>query len=142
MKAALLWTVNDFPAYGMLSGWCTHGNLACPICKGLTKSFCLTNGGKSCWFDCHRQFLPSDHPFRLDDKSFKKDTIETDPPLPRLSGNHILETISEIDFSNERIDGFGVDHNWMKKSIFWELAYWSTNYNIFYILFFTQCSKV
>ena len=23
MKAALLWTINDFPAYGMLSGWST-----------------------------------------------------------------------------------------------------------------------
>jgi len=30
MKAALMWTINDFPAYGMLSGWSTHGRLACP----------------------------------------------------------------------------------------------------------------
>ncbi|KAL0361377.1 UNVERIFIED_CONTAM: hypothetical protein Sradi_3822200 [Sesamum radiatum] len=25
MKAALMWTISDFPAYGMLSGWSTHG---------------------------------------------------------------------------------------------------------------------
>ncbi|GKC29203.1 hypothetical protein Tco_1036497 [Tanacetum coccineum] len=25
LKAALMWTINDFPAYGMLSGWSTHG---------------------------------------------------------------------------------------------------------------------
>ncbi|RDY03277.1 hypothetical protein CR513_13154, partial [Mucuna pruriens] len=27
MKAALMWTINDFPAYGMLSGWTTVGRL-------------------------------------------------------------------------------------------------------------------
>ncbi|XP_052627027.1 uncharacterized protein LOC122197509 [Lactuca sativa] len=34
MKAILLWTVSDFPAYAMLSGWSTHGKLACPYCMG------------------------------------------------------------------------------------------------------------
>lgn len=29
MKAALLWTINDFPALGMISGWSTHGSLSC-----------------------------------------------------------------------------------------------------------------
>lgn len=33
MRAALMWTINDFPAYGMLSGWSTHGLLACPYGK-------------------------------------------------------------------------------------------------------------
>ena len=32
LHAALMWTINDFPAYGMLSGWSTHGLLACPVC--------------------------------------------------------------------------------------------------------------
>ena len=27
-----MWTINDFPAYGMLSGWGTPGRLACPYC--------------------------------------------------------------------------------------------------------------
>ncbi|XP_058006753.1 uncharacterized protein LOC131182124 [Hevea brasiliensis] len=31
LHAALLWTINDFPAYGMLSGWSTKGKLACPL---------------------------------------------------------------------------------------------------------------
>nr|GEY53626.1 hypothetical protein [Tanacetum cinerariifolium]GEY53634.1 hypothetical protein [Tanacetum cinerariifolium] len=30
LKAALMWIINDFPAYGMLSGWSTHGRLSCP----------------------------------------------------------------------------------------------------------------
>nr|MCH9869342.1 hypothetical protein [Serratia marcescens] len=39
MKAALLWTINDFSAYGILSGWSTHGRLGCPICMEYTKAF-------------------------------------------------------------------------------------------------------
>ncbi|KAL6333794.1 hypothetical protein AAG906_028980 [Vitis piasezkii] len=31
MHAAILWTINDFPAYGMLSGWSTKGYMACPL---------------------------------------------------------------------------------------------------------------
>ena len=30
LHATLLWTINDFPAYGMLSGWSIKGKLACP----------------------------------------------------------------------------------------------------------------
>ncbi|XP_073018111.1 uncharacterized protein [Primulina eburnea] len=33
LKAVLLWTINDFPAYGNLSGCTTHGYYACPVCK-------------------------------------------------------------------------------------------------------------
>jgi hypothetical protein len=30
MREALIWTINDFSAYGMLSNWSTHGKLSCP----------------------------------------------------------------------------------------------------------------
>ncbi|KAJ4773157.1 Transposase tnp2 [Rhynchospora pubera] len=39
MKAALTWTVNDFSAYSVLSGWSTCGALACPCCMEITKAF-------------------------------------------------------------------------------------------------------
>ena len=58
MKAAILWTISDFPAYGMLSGWLTAGRLACPYCMEHTKLFRLKYGKKHSWFDCDRQFLP------------------------------------------------------------------------------------
>jgi hypothetical protein len=58
MRAALMWTINDFPAYGMLSDWSTHGKLACPYCMENNKAFTLTNGGKAFFFtvivvSCH-----------------------------------------------------------------------------------------
>ena len=33
MHAALLWTINDFPAYGDISSWSSKGALACPPCN-------------------------------------------------------------------------------------------------------------
>ncbi|KAJ7975669.1 Transposon protein, putative, CACTA, En/Spm sub-class [Quillaja saponaria] len=134
MRAALMWTISDFPAYGMLSGWSTHGNLACPYCMEQTKSFRLPHSHKQCWFDCHRQFLPIDHPFRKQKDKLKKNTTEKALPPPRLSGEEVwdrLRRLNQITFGNafgkKIISGFGKQHNWAKISIFWELPYWSTN---------------
>ncbi|KAG8388376.1 hypothetical protein BUALT_Bualt02G0119500 [Buddleja alternifolia] len=49
MRAALLWTISDFLANAMVSGWSTHGLMACPYCMELTKSFSLRNGRKPSW---------------------------------------------------------------------------------------------
>ena len=134
MKATLLWTISDFPAYGMLSGWSTHGRLACPYCMRKSKSFRLKHGSKFCWFDCHRRFLPLEHPFRRDRYSFRKSKMEKSLPLHRRSGVEILNRVNRLDnFSfgltshDKRQAGFGKKHNWVKRSIFWELPYWSTN---------------
>lgn len=72
MCASLLWTVSDFPAYAMLSGWGTAGKLACPYCMEDSDAFTLPNGGKTSWFDNHRKFLPSDHTFRRNVKWLRK----------------------------------------------------------------------
>jgi len=75
MRATLMWTINDFPAYGMLSGWGTQGKFACPYCMEHTKAFRLHNGRKNSWFDSHRRFLPHDHTFRRNKIAFKKDKL-------------------------------------------------------------------
>ncbi|RID64077.1 hypothetical protein BRARA_E03035 [Brassica rapa] len=33
MRAALMWTISDFPGFGNLSGWNTYTALACPSCN-------------------------------------------------------------------------------------------------------------
>ena len=58
MRAAMMWTINDFPAYGMVSGWSTHGKLRCPYCMENNKAFTLINRGKAFFFtvtviSCH-----------------------------------------------------------------------------------------
>ncbi|XP_059292245.1 uncharacterized protein LOC132045694 [Lycium ferocissimum] len=131
LRATLMWTINDFPAYGMLSGWMTAGKLACPYCMENTKSFTLKHGKKNSWFDCHRQFLPMDHEFRSMKNAFRKNKIERNYPPPRLSGEEIWERVENFPKVTEeppyKFDGYGLAHNWTKQSIFWELPYWKDN---------------
>lgn len=49
MKAALLWTINNFPAYANLSGWSTKGTKACPHCHDYHGTFRLVHGKKTCY---------------------------------------------------------------------------------------------
>ncbi|GLU15839.1 hypothetical protein SLE2022_322980 [Rubroshorea leprosula] len=81
MKVALLWTISDFPGYGMLSGWSTHGKLSCPYCMENTKAFQLQYGRKTPFFDCHRQFLPPKHPFHRDKKNLYLIELKKAVPL-------------------------------------------------------------
>ena len=69
MCAAILWTINDFPAYANLLGWSTKGNFACLIGNKDCSLFQLQNVRKWCYMG-HRRFLPIDHIFRRDKKSF------------------------------------------------------------------------
>jgi len=70
MKAALIWTINDFPAYGMVSGWSTHGKLACPYCMENNKAFILTNGGKASFFLLSPSFLAIESQVQKEQKGF------------------------------------------------------------------------
>jgi hypothetical protein len=54
MRIALMWTINDFPAYANLSGWSTMGLLAYPYCMHSTRSTWLTYGRKYCYMG-HRR---------------------------------------------------------------------------------------
>jgi len=102
MRACLMWTINDFPAYGMLSGWGTKGKLAFPYCMEDKKAFTLNHRGKSSWFDCHQQFLPQNHPFRRSQKRFFKNKFELDGSPYLLNGEQLWEFL--CDFPNV-IDG-------------------------------------
>ncbi|XP_033146851.1 uncharacterized protein LOC117133895 [Brassica rapa] len=136
MRAVLMWTISDFPAYGMLSGWTTHGRLSCPYCQDDTDAFQLKNGRKTCWFDCHRRFLPPDHPYRRSKTSFTKNKQVFDGPPEEVSGENLLKQFRDFDaertpdvggHENIRVSAVGELHNWHKKSIFWDLPYWKTH---------------
>ena len=97
LVAASMWTISDFHAYSMLSGWNTVGKFAFPYCMGETKSLRLTHGRKTSWFDFHRIFLGQHHPFRKDRKNFLKDkTVQRSPP-PYRKREEILNQICDFD---------------------------------------------
>ena len=60
LRAALLWTINDFSAYGNLSGRSTKGKIECPYCNKETCSIRLANGKKQSYMG-HRRYLPTKH---------------------------------------------------------------------------------
>jgi len=93
MRAALMWTINDFPTYGMLSGWSTLGKLACPYCMENNKAFTLRNGGKTSFFYCHHRFLPHNHRYRKNIKDFFVGRVEKDVAPPRLSGKELHDVV-------------------------------------------------
>ncbi|XP_043721065.1 uncharacterized protein LOC122668585 [Telopea speciosissima] len=144
LKACLLWTINDFPTYAVLSGWSTKGALACPCCNCETSSRWLKYGRKHCYLG-HRRFLPQDHRFRRDKRNFDGHEEYGLQPKP-LSGNNILEQLQGVQFppfekENDEIENNKkngkkrrrrlkqpkLPHNWKKKSILFDLPYWKDN---------------
>lgn len=129
MHAAVMWTINDFPAYGNLSGWSTKGKLACPACNQATVSKYLPHGRKMCYLG-HRRYLPMNHSWRKNRTMFNGEE-EYDQPPRELSGEDILMQLTkvrEVRFSKalKKRKRTEEELNWTKNSIFFELPYWST----------------
>ena len=79
MLATLLWTINDFSTYRMLSRWSTHGVLSCPLCMEYSKAFYLKTKGKNLlpfFFFGHCHVLDKDNPFQKDKKYFENRKVE------------------------------------------------------------------
>ncbi|KAL0374013.1 UNVERIFIED_CONTAM: hypothetical protein Sradi_3317000 [Sesamum radiatum] len=142
MRAVLMWNVNDLSAYGMASGWSIAGIMGCPICMDDTRAFHLQHGRKACYFDYHRRFLPQDHPYRRNKKAFTKYRQERNIARPTLTGEEIRVRMEEYSSAIKQPlthpPGYGTDHKWMKKSIFWDLPYCTThliwhNFDVMYI---------
>ncbi|XP_068503878.1 uncharacterized protein [Phaseolus vulgaris] len=98
MRASLMWTINDFPAYGMLSGWGTQGKLACPRNKKAFKKDKVEMGGPS-------PMLTSEEVWNI--------------------VRNLPTVIDEPNMS--KLPGYGEWLNWTKRSIFWDLPYWKDN---------------
>ncbi|XP_056686012.1 uncharacterized protein [Spinacia oleracea] len=152
MRAALHSTINDFPAYAMLSGWSTRGYKACPTCAHNTNSYWF--GGRMC-YPGHRKWLPIDHPYRSQGNLFDGENEYGVAPVP-ASGIDILKELEKVKYvygqskkaqpkkiskKRKRLQG-GTSHDepddddggeeeanviWKKKSLLFELEYWKHN---------------
>jgi hypothetical protein len=106
------YSLHDLPAYGILCGWCVHGKFPCPVCKAAVMFIWLTKGGKYSSFDQHRQFLPADHPFRLDTENFTKDVVVEGVALPKMTGAEIRAQLDALEPNAEGggFEGYGEHH--------------------------------
>jgi hypothetical protein len=93
IRATLMWTTNDFSAYGMVSGWSMHVKLACPYCMENNKAFTLTNGGKASFFYCHHRFLPTNHRYKKNKKDFFIRRVEKDVVPLCLSDDELHDVV-------------------------------------------------
>ncbi|XP_062012557.1 uncharacterized protein LOC133729103 isoform X3 [Rosa rugosa] len=119
LRAALLWTINDFPAYANLSGWSTKGKMACPTCNDQTPHQWLNNWQKTVYYD-HRRFLPQNHRFRKNLEFNGKVEKRLKPAL--LSGDDVVRQLTHVSqpcFGKGKKRKRCADHlNWKKRSIF------------------------
>lgn len=118
LRAAVLWTINDLPALGMLASHMVHGEFACPPCGPNVWSKRLAHGKKSCFMG-HRRFLPPNHEFRFDRNSFDGTTeISTEPMT--YYGRPVLDEINAIgDFKKSK--------TYKAVSSLFTLPYWDGN---------------
>ncbi|KAL8109145.1 hypothetical protein AgCh_025290 [Apium graveolens] len=129
MKVALMWTINDFPALGMISGWSTKGKLACPVCTGLVKAKQLKHGGKPTFYGTSHYFLEEDDPLR---RSTKFGRCERHSVTTQHSGSRAKILCEQIQFplpgktTRQKPRDYGVTHNWTHYSAFFELPYYET----------------
>ncbi|RDX85629.1 hypothetical protein CR513_33147, partial [Mucuna pruriens] len=116
VKAILMWIINDFLIYEMLSGWMSTRRLSCPICMERTKVFTLKHYHKVSYFDSQCQFLPLNHLHRRNENPFKKRFVETSPTPPRVSSPNMWNIVAHLALSyelqeEEEIPSYGVEHN-------------------------------
>ncbi|CAN6721477.1 unnamed protein product [Malus baccata var. baccata] len=136
MKAAVLWTISDFPAYGMLSGWSTHGYKVCPHCMHDKESIYLPASRKICYMG-HRCFLEDNHRFRRQTTAFNGRREHRSAPR-QWTGLQCLEELCTLRFTfgkpkknasvgqrrKRTSSSTSGNSQWKKKSIFYELPYW------------------
>jgi hypothetical protein len=122
IRAALMWTINDFPTYGMVSSWSMHGKLVCPYCMENNKAFTLTNRGKASFlYVLSPSFLATESHVQKEQKGFFISRVEKDVAPPCLSGDELHDVVSEygdivsgFQSGKQKFPGFGLTHNWVK----------------------------
>ena len=132
LHAALLWTIHDFPAYAILSGWSTKGKLACLACNEDASHQYLHHVRKTCYMG-HSRFLPADHYLRESTHSFDG-KVERRARPKLLSGEDVIKQLENVvQPTYGKVDEHGKTRkrsptylNWSKRSILFELPYWKT----------------
>ena len=123
MHAMLFCTINDFPAYGNLSGYSVKGHSACPICEEGTCFKQLKHGRKTVYLG-YRRFLRQDHPYRRLRKPFNGLPENENASTP-LTGDQVYHKVKYINTIFRKTQKKYAEKNeWKKRSIFFDLPYW------------------
>lgn len=128
LRAMLLWSIHDFPAFGLIAGQVVKGYVACPICGENT---CAEHSSilKKMVYLGSRRFLSRGHPFRRARAAFNNEQEMGSLP-PRRTGQAILQQGRERaewlrnggneDSAQDPVKTHGVK----RASILFALPYW------------------
>ncbi len=96
-RALVLWTINDFLEYDLLSGCVHQGYVACPMCGPQTTYQHSRSLRKVVYID-HRRWLRHRHLYQMPyfNNAFDGGTKNRDPPSLR-SGNEVLARVEEYE---------------------------------------------
>lgn len=89
-----MWTISDLSGYDMLSGWNTKIEFSCVVCGLDIDSKWLKHGRKYC-FRGHHRFLPKDHKFRMNYRSFDE-KLELGKKPKRVCGDDLLHVLEDV----------------------------------------------
>ena len=95
MRAMLFCTINDFSAYGNLSGYSVKGHHACPIYEEDTSYIQLKHGRKKV-YNRHRRFLKPHHPYRRLKKVFNG-SQEHETARISLTGEQVFQQVQHLN---------------------------------------------
>ena len=109
-----------------ITGLKTKGRSGCILCRELVK-WRYSNPLKKSVYDEFRQFLPIDHPFRMEHAHYFNGVPETSPPPPRATAKDWLNTWNaargpEVPSTSR---GRSLPPGMNRLSAFHELQYWS-----------------
>ena len=133
MRAALIWTINDFPSYDMLFGRGTHDRLACLYCMEDTKTFQFANGEKLLGLIVIIGFYHVIMHLGGTKMYSKKGKVEKDEPPHMLTLIQVwrrvrdFPKVTETSLPPPTVHEYRERHHWTKRSIFWDLPYWKDN---------------
>ena len=97
MRGLLLWTISDFPAYGLISGLCCKGYKGCPCCGPATDARMAKTGdvlpdrrarGSKIVYGGIRRYLSRHHPYRRN-RRFNGSTEHRFRPTP-MTGEDVI----------------------------------------------------
>jgi hypothetical protein len=69
LRAMVIWTIHDLPAYGVVTGYTTKGYRGCPVC-GLNTQSRRSRALHKNVYEHFRVFLPADHEIREDEVNY------------------------------------------------------------------------
>ena len=143
MKGLLMWTISDFPAYGLISGLCCKGYKGCPCCGPDTDGRSAKTGdlrtdrstkGSKIVYGGIRRYLARHHPYRRNMRFNGERETRTRPQT--VSGSDVIKYAawrqSYLDLGGTKGAKSDPVHSTGVKrlSALFELPYWQVTYRI------------